>query len=81
MDYKSKVGIIFMDIKMPKMDDIQACKQIKALNNEQIIIALTANVFTEQKEIYRQLFDGYVSKPIEKNKLISMLSTLYLVNS
>ncbi|MEH6818168.1 MAG: hypothetical protein V7683_16730, partial [Pseudoalteromonas distincta] len=39
------------------------------------------NVFTEQKEIYRQLFDGYVSKPIEKHELIGMLSTLYLVNT
>ncbi|MBH0017965.1 response regulator [Pseudoalteromonas arctica] len=76
-----KPDIIFMDIQMPKMDGLQACKKIKALNNEQIVIALTANVFTEQKEIYRQLFDGYVSKPIEKHELVSMLSTLYLVNS
>ncbi|MEN8635788.1 CHASE domain-containing protein [Pseudoalteromonas distincta] len=76
-----KPDIIFMDIQMPKMDGLQACKQIKALDSEQIIIALTANVFTEQKEIYRQLFDGYVSKPIEKHELIGMLSTLYLVNT
>uniref|UniRef100_UPI0013FE06B9 ATP-binding protein n=1 Tax=Pseudoalteromonas sp. Z1A6 TaxID=2686349 RepID=UPI0013FE06B9 len=76
-----KPDIIFMDIQMPKMDGLQACKKIKALNNEQIVIALTANVFTEQKDIYRQLFDGYVSKPIEKHELVSMLSTLYLVNS
>ncbi|WP_350603334.1 CHASE domain-containing protein [Pseudoalteromonas sp. SMN1298-MNA-CIBAN-0114] len=76
-----KPDIIFMDIQMPKMDGLQACKKIKALNNEQIVIALTANVFTEQKEIYRQLFDGYVSKPIEKHELVGMLSTLYLVNS
>ncbi|WP_350608770.1 response regulator, partial [Pseudoalteromonas sp. MER144-MNA-CIBAN-0113] len=70
-----KPDIIFMDIQMPKMDGLQACKKIKALNNEQIVIALTANVFTEQKEIYRQLFDGYVSKPIEKHELVGMLST------
>ncbi|PKG66295.1 MULTISPECIES: CHASE domain-containing protein [Pseudoalteromonas] len=76
-----KPDIIFMDIQMPKMDGLQACKKIKALNSEQIVIALTANVFTEQKEIYRQLFDGYVSKPIEKHELVGMLSTLYLVNS
>ncbi|MEL0642090.1 CHASE domain-containing protein [Pseudoalteromonas aliena] len=80
--YKShKPDIIFMDIQMPKMDGLQACKQIKALDSEQIVIALTANVFTEQKEIYKQLFDGYISKPIEKHELVGMLSTLYLVNN
>ncbi|MEL0632562.1 CHASE domain-containing protein [Pseudoalteromonas carrageenovora] len=68
--------IIFMDIQMPKMDGLEACKQIKVLDKEQIVIALTANVFTEQKEIYKQLFDGYVSKPIEKNELIEMLYNL-----
>ena len=39
-----------MDIQMPKMDGLEACKQIKALDSEQVVIALTANVFTEQKE-------------------------------
>ncbi|MBQ4858507.1 CHASE domain-containing protein [Pseudoalteromonas sp. MMG007] len=71
-----KPDIMFMDIQMPKMDGLEACKQIKVLDKEQIVIALTANVFTEQKEIYKQLFDGYVSKPIEKNELIEMLYNL-----
>jgi len=80
--YKShKPDIIFMDIQMPKMDGLEACKQIKVLDSEQVVIALTANVFTEQKEIYKQLFDGYVSKPIEKHELIAILSTLDLVDS
>ncbi|KAA1155599.1 response regulator [Pseudoalteromonas sp. FUC4] len=80
--YKShKPDIIFMDIQMPKMDGLEACKQIKVLDSEQVVIALTANVFTEQKEIYKQLFDGYVSKPIEKHELVGMLSTLSLVSN
>lgn len=68
--------IIFMDIQMPKMDGIQACKAIKKINNEQIIIALTANVLAEQKKIYDELFDGYLSKPMEKQELINLLNTL-----
>ncbi|ATG77989.1 CHASE domain-containing protein [Pseudoalteromonas sp. 1_2015MBL_MicDiv] len=62
--------IILMDIQMPKMDGFEACKKI---NSKQVIIALTANVFTEQKELYKQLFDGYISKPIEKQELIKAL--------
>ncbi|MEI8616573.1 response regulator [Pseudoalteromonas sp. B193] len=44
-----KPDIIFMDIQMPKMDGLQACKNWM-LNSEQIVIALTANAFTEQKK-------------------------------
>ncbi|MEM5478526.1 CHASE domain-containing protein [Pseudoalteromonas fuliginea] len=65
--------IILMDIQMPKMDGFEACKKIKKINSKQVIIALTANVFTEQKELYKQLFDGYISKPIEKQELIKAL--------
>ncbi|MBH0058535.1 CHASE domain-containing protein [Pseudoalteromonas sp. SWXJZ94C] len=65
--------IILMDIQMPKMDGFEACKKIKEINDKQIIVALTANVFTEQKELYKKLFDGYISKPIEKHELIKAL--------
>ncbi|TMO02096.1 CHASE domain-containing protein [Pseudoalteromonas sp. S558] len=68
--------IIFMDIQMPKMDGFEACKKIKKIDSKQIIIALTANVFAEQKELYKQFFDGYVSKPIEKQELIRFLHTI-----
>jgi signal transduction histidine kinase/CHASE1-domain containing sensor protein len=72
--YKSLLpDIIFMDIQMPKMDGFEACKKIKKINNQQIIIALTANVLTEQKQLYNQFFDGYVSKPIEKQALMQSL--------
>ncbi|WP_372761887.1 CHASE domain-containing protein [Pseudoalteromonas sp.] len=72
----SHPDIILMDIQMPKMDGLQACKRIKKKNSEQRIIALTANVLTEQKLIYQQLFDGYLSKPLEKKYLVRVLNTL-----
>ena len=68
--------LILMDIQMPKMDGMQACKHIKKINSEQIIIALTANVLSEQKQLYKQLFDGYLSKPIEKQMLVNVLNRL-----
>jgi signal transduction histidine kinase/CHASE1-domain containing sensor protein len=72
--YKERLpSIILMDIQMPKMDGFEACKIIKKIDESQIIIALTANVLSEQKRLYEALFDGYVSKPIEKQKLINAL--------
>ncbi|GAA60860.1 periplasmic sensor hybrid histidine kinase [Pseudoalteromonas sp. BSi20652] len=78
---KIKPDIIFMDIQMPKMDGFEACKKIKQVNSQQIIVALTANVFTEQKQLYKQLFDGYVSKPIEKQELIKALHIISIGRS
>lgn len=69
--------IIFMDIQMPKMDGVEACKKIKRLDNDQIIIALTANVLSEQKALYKKHFNGYLAKPIEKAELIEMLHSLF----
>ena len=74
---KLSPDLIFMDIQMPKMDGLEACSIIKALNNKQIIIALTANVLSEQKEVYNKLFDGYLAKPIEKRELINILHRLF----
>ena len=68
--------IIFMDIQMPKMDGLEACKIIKQLNNKQMVIALTANVLAEQKEVYNELFDGYLAKPIDKKELIIALHSI-----
>ncbi|ASM49619.1 hypothetical protein PESP_a1512 [Pseudoalteromonas espejiana DSM 9414] len=68
--------IILMDIQMPKMNGLEACKIIKNKNSKQLILALTANVLSEQKRLYAQLFDGYISKPIEKHELIKALQSV-----
>ncbi|WP_286271300.1 CHASE domain-containing protein [Thalassotalea hakodatensis] len=67
---------IFMDIQMPEMDGLTACKKIKAEAPEQPIIALTANALKSEQDLYRQYFDGYLSKPLEKDKLIKELNRL-----
>ncbi|WP_440903764.1 PocR ligand-binding domain-containing protein [Catenovulum sp. SX2] len=68
--------LILMDIQMPNMDGVQACIQIKSQNKEIPIIALTANVMSEDVEVYKQTgFDQYVGKPIELSELYCVLST------
>jgi CheY-like chemotaxis protein len=65
-----------MDIQMPEVDGLEACTEIKSKKKDQKIVALTANVFTEERIQYELLFDGYLAKPIEKQALYKMLSTL-----
>jgi CheY-like chemotaxis protein/nitrogen-specific signal transduction histidine kinase len=68
--------LIFMDISMPVMDGIEAMKIIKKKKQWRHIpiIALTAYALVQDKEKFIQLgMDDYLSKPIDGNKLYSMV--------
>jgi PAS domain S-box-containing protein len=67
-------ALIFMDIQMPVMDGLTACKKIKSELPSQIIIALTANAIKSERDLYTDYFDGYLSKPLEKEVLINELN-------
>lgn len=72
-----KYDLIFMDILMPEMDGLTACKKIKSeleLETRPVIIAMTANAMSGDQENYLKAgMDDYISKPVSleelKNKL------------
>lgn len=66
--------VILMDIQMPKMDGIEACRHIKSNDSITPIIALTANAMTEDIQKYqREGFDGHLAKPVELDMLLERL--------
>ena len=71
--------IILMDIRMPIMDGITATKKIRdqekfAATTPQIILAVTAHAFQEQKNKFLKAgFDGVLTKPFYKRDLIQTL--------
>ena len=65
-----KPDLILMDINMPKMDGYEATNEIKRINPSVPIIAVTAYAFATDKErMLESGFNGYVSKPINLNRL------------
>ncbi len=77
LDYLSigKYDIILMDIMMPVMNGVEALKEIKKLGIETPVIALTADAIDGQEDKYlKEGFDGYLSKPIDKNELKKILN-------
>ena len=67
---QTKPDIILMDISMPKMDGYEATTEIKRLDALVPIIAVTAYAFATDKErMMESGFNGYVSKPINLNRL------------
>lgn len=66
--------IILMDIQMPIMDGICACKQILKKMESLPIIALTANVMSDDITKYREVgFVEYIAKPFEVNDLFEKI--------
>jgi two-component system, NarL family, sensor histidine kinase BarA len=74
--------LVFLDINMPVIDGLGALKLIRDYEKESKkhtpIIALTANTINGDKEKYLKAgMDFYLSKPIENNELLKILS-IYL---
>jgi len=69
--------IIFMDHFMPKMDGIEAEKNLRDLGYKKPIVALTANALAGQTEVFLASgFDGFISKPIDIHQLNAVLNKL-----
>ena len=68
--------LVFMDIQMPVMDGVDACRKIKALHPDLPIIALTANVMESDIRRYKKSgFDEHMGKPVELNLLFQLLNS------
>lgn len=69
--------LIFMDILMPEMDGLEACRLIKSnqsLKKTPVIIAMTANAMSGDQENYlRAGMDDYISKPVNLDELRKMI--------
>ena len=67
--------IVLMDIKMPGKDGFEATREIKEFRKELPIIAQTAYAFSTDKEkALAAGCDDYISKPIDRLKLVSLMA-------
>lgn len=73
---KYNPSLVFMDIKMPKMDGFKAISEIRKNKryDEIPVIALTAAILTHEEEKIESVFDGMLSKPLSLKNLIQTLS-------
>ncbi len=80
--------LVCMDIMMPEMDGQQALREIRELEEAKGILSSSGakvvmiTALTDVKNVsaaYRNLCDGYLTKPIEKSKLLEELRKLKLI--
>ena len=64
-----------MDIKMPGMDGYETVSQLRNMKITIPIVAQTAFArIDDENKILHSGFNGYLSKPIEKKKLLRTLT-------
>lgn len=80
-DESQSFDVILMDMQMPLMDGYTATSMLRAQGYREPIVALTGNSLLGDRE--RCLAAGcndYACKPIDRVKLIELLSSLYTVS-
>ncbi|MBF0565556.1 MAG: PocR ligand-binding domain-containing protein [Nitrospirae bacterium] len=69
-----KPHFIWMDVKMPVMDGIEATLRIRSFDPTVTIIALTANVFDEDREkVLSAGCNDFIRKPFRESDIFSMM--------
>jgi CheY-like chemotaxis protein len=72
------LDVVLMDVRMPKMDGLEATRRIRALQGSVgrvPIVALTAQVFAEQIEACCQAgMDSHLAKPFTQESLLAAVS-------
>lgn len=70
----TEIDLVLMDIKMPGIDGYEAARQIKALRPAIPVIAQSAYALSQEIERYADIFDSYITKPIDRNKLSEVIA-------
>ena len=75
---RERPDLVLMDIKMPVLDGFKATERLKS--NPELaeipVVALTASVMRESEGEIRELFDGFLRKPVQREHLVSELASL-----
>ncbi|MDX1829777.1 MAG: PAS domain S-box protein [Lutibacter sp.] len=71
---EDKIDLVLMDIKMPKMDGIEAMKIIKSLKSIPIIALSAFAMESDKVDALKEGFDNYLTKPINKKALFELIN-------
>ena len=75
---RTPYDLVLMDVHMPVMDGLEACRRIRALDTEGgrvPIVAMTANVMTNHREACLEAgMDDFVSKPFDPDAFLTVVA-------
>lgn len=75
---ENDIDLVLMDIQLPKMNGLEATRQIKSFRPGLPIIAHTAYAMANEKDAcFEAGCDGYVAKPVKPRLLLPILEQLF----
>lgn len=75
------IDVVLLDMQMPEMNGIEATKEIRKIRKDLPIIAQTAFVFEDDKDIIIEAgCDACLIKPIRKDHLLTVMSSFVKSN-
>jgi hypothetical protein len=75
------IDVVLLDMQMPEMNGIEATKEIRKIRKNLPIIAQTAFVFEDDKDIILEAgCDACLIKPIRKDQLLTVMTSFVKSN-
>jgi PAS domain S-box-containing protein len=75
------IDVVLLDMQMPEMNGIEATRQIRVIRKELPIIAQTAFVYEDDKDIILEAgCDACLIKPVRKEHLLTVMSSFIKSN-
>lgn len=69
-----KFAIVFMDLKMPKVDGFEATEILRSIGYKNAIVAVSADVIPGTREQVESLgFTDHLQKPTDREKVMGMI--------
>ena len=72
----SHIDLVLLDIMMPQVDGFDVLSAIKTNENLAHIPIIVVSAYSDKSKVYRLGADNFVTKPIDNNKLNSIISSL-----
>jgi two-component system response regulator len=76
---KPKIKVIFLDLKLPKLDGLEVLKEIKSNSLTKLIPVVVLTSSNEEKDIlesYHMGANSYVTKPVDFDKFITTVGRI-----
>ena len=74
LENKDRIDLVLVDVRMPKMNGYELTKELKKLDSDIVVIALTANAMNnDREEALSAGCNDYLTKPISKELLLNTI--------
>jgi two-component system, cell cycle response regulator DivK len=71
---RNDIGVILLDMMMPEMDGYEATRKIKSFHTVPVVAVTAQAMVGDREKCLEAGADEYIAKPIDIDKLISVLN-------